>query len=65
MQKVLEWCLDLGVTTMTVYAFSIDNFKRPQIEVDTLMNLVRTKFRKLLQDEYGCYFSFLFSFFYK
>lgn len=53
MQKVLEWCLDLGVETMTVYAFSIDNFKRPQIEVDTLMDLVRTRFRQLLKDEYG------------
>lgn len=51
MQKVLEWCLDLGVETLTVYAFSIDNFKRPQIEVDTLMGLVRTRFRQLLQDE--------------
>lgn len=53
MQKVLEWCLDLGVETLTVYAFSIDNFKRPQIEVDTLMGLVRTRFRQLLQDECG------------
>ena len=53
MQKVLEWCLDLGIETLTVYAFSIDNFKRPQIEVDTLMDLVRTRFRQLLQDEYG------------
>lgn len=56
MQKVLEWCLDLGVETLTVYAFSIDNFKRPQIEVDTLMDLVRTRFRQLLRDEYGSLF---------
>lgn len=36
---------------MTVYAFSIENFKRSQEEVDTLMGLAREKFAKLLEEK--------------
>ncbi len=31
--QTLEWCLDLGVTEVTVYAFSIENFKRSKEEL--------------------------------
>lgn len=44
----LEWCLDLGITEMTVYVFSIENFKRPKDEVDGLMELAKQKVSKLL-----------------
>ena len=44
----LEWCLDLGVTTVSVYAFSVDNFKRSAAEVATLMALAREKLREIL-----------------
>lgn len=44
MLRVLEWCLDLGVKVATVFAFSIENFNRPQAEVDTLMNMAQQKF---------------------
>ena len=27
MLDALEWCFDLGVSVVTVYAFSIENFK--------------------------------------
>ncbi|RKO83872.1 Decaprenyl diphosphate synthase-like protein, partial [Blyttiomyces helicus] len=43
LEETLEWCLQLGVKVVTVYAFSIENFKRPQEEVDFLMNLAREK----------------------
>jgi len=46
--QTLQWCHDLGITQVTVYAFSIENYKRPQAEVDTLMNLARDKFRRLI-----------------
>lgn len=36
---------------MTVYAFSIENFKRSQEEVDTLMSLATEKFAKLLEEK--------------
>ncbi|GJQ72163.1 hypothetical protein Trydic_g3257 [Trypoxylus dichotomus] len=43
----LKWCFELGIQEVTVYAFSIENFKRSQEEVDSLMELAREKFRKL------------------
>ena len=46
---VLESCLDMGITEVTVYAFSIENFNRSQEEVDCLFDLCREKFRVLLE----------------
>lgn len=46
--QTLQWCHDLGINQVTVYAFSIENFKRPAAEVETLMNLARDKFRRLI-----------------
>jgi short-chain Z-isoprenyl diphosphate synthase len=37
--EVLEWCLELGIRTVTVWVFSTDNFSRPPQEVETLMQL--------------------------
>ena len=62
--EVLEWSLHLGVKIVTVYAFSIDNFNRPQEEVDGIMNLAEEKFARLseknaLFQKYGikvCFF---------
>lgn len=36
---------------MTVYAFSIENFKRSREEVDCLMDLARQKFEKLIEEK--------------
>ena len=47
--QTLEWCLDLGVEMVTVYAFSIENFKRSKTEVDTLMELAKRGFEQLLE----------------
>ncbi|XP_012941490.1 dehydrodolichyl diphosphate synthase complex subunit DHDDS [Aplysia californica] len=49
--ETLEWCLDLGITEVTVYAFSIENFKRSPDEVNCLMELSRQKFARLLQEK--------------
>ncbi|KAF4524487.1 hypothetical protein B566_EDAN013102 [Ephemera danica] len=48
--ETLKWCLDLGIPEVTVYAFSIENFKRSQEEVDGLMELARQKFQRLLEE---------------
>ncbi|CAJ0592492.1 unnamed protein product [Cylicocyclus nassatus] len=48
--KVLEWCQDLGVREVTVYAFSIENFKRSSEEVNGLMHLAEKMFAKLLAE---------------
>ena len=44
----LRSCLALGVATVTVYAFSIENFKRPPAEVDRLMHLATQMLTKML-----------------
>lgn len=38
-EELLRWCKELGVLEATLYAFSLQNFKRAQEEVDVLMNL--------------------------
>ncbi|RVE44743.1 hypothetical protein evm_010595 [Chilo suppressalis] len=45
-----KWCLDLGIPEVTVYAFSIENFKRSEEEVNALMDLAREKFQRLLDE---------------
>ncbi|KAI8922350.1 putative undecaprenyl diphosphate synthase-domain-containing protein [Powellomyces hirtus] len=50
LEETLEWCLNLGVRVVTVYAFSIENFKRPQEEVDVLMDLACKKFEEFSEN---------------
>ncbi len=40
LKKVVIYCSNIGVKHLTVYAFSTENWKRPQSEVDALMNLL-------------------------
>ena len=49
--QTLQWCRDLGIDTVTVYAFSIENFKRPQSEVDALLKLATDKFQRLIAEK--------------
>lgn len=49
--SILRYCYELGVQYVSVYAFSIDNFKRKPKEVQSLMELMREKIEELLQDE--------------
>jgi ditrans,polycis-polyprenyl diphosphate synthase len=44
--------MDLGMTTVTVYAFSIENFKRSKAEVDGLMELAISGFSQLLEQRF-------------
>ncbi|GAQ89029.1 di-trans,polycis-polyprenyl diphosphate synthase [Klebsormidium nitens] len=50
LMKTLEACLNLGVEVITVYAFSIDNFKRSPEEVSALMDLVEEKLIALAKE---------------
>ncbi|KAL0490421.1 dehydrodolichyl diphosphate syntase complex subunit DHDDS [Acrasis kona] len=47
-EETLDWCEKLGVKAITVFAFSIDNFKRTESEVDALMKLAEDKFVNML-----------------
>jgi undecaprenyl diphosphate synthase len=40
-RRVVEAAPELGVTTLTLFAFSSDNWRRPQQEVSALMSLLR------------------------
>ena len=40
-REVVEGCAELGVSVLTLYAFSVENWKRPATEVRTLMLLLR------------------------
>lgn len=40
-KKIVKSCPDLGVTTLTLYAFSTENWKRAAHEVEGLMKLFR------------------------
>lgn len=50
-EKLLDWCLELGIRTVTLYVFSTENFERPRQEVDEIMKVCEQKLRKTLQDE--------------
>lgn len=39
-KKVIRYCGDLGVKIITVYAFSTENWKRPENEVKAIMGLL-------------------------
>ncbi|KAI9352084.1 putative undecaprenyl diphosphate synthase-domain-containing protein [Obelidium mucronatum] len=47
LEETLDWCLKLGVKTVSVYAFSTENFNRDkETEVDPLMKICAEKFNK-------------------
>lgn len=50
--QVLEACLRINVRCVSVYAFAIDNFKRPPEEVDALMALTEEKFLEISRKGY-------------
>ena len=51
LEEVLQWCLDIGVRILTVYAFSTENVSRPNEEIRELMRLFAENFRKVGDDE--------------
>lgn len=48
---ILSLCYSIGVQTVTVYAFSIENFKRPKYEVDNLMEITKEKLEQICEKE--------------
>lgn len=45
-REVVESCTRLGIPVLTLYAFSVENWKRPKTEVATLMALLRHYLRR-------------------
>ena len=40
-REIVRYCRSIGIRYLTVYAFSTENWKRPQSEIDAIMNLLR------------------------
>jgi len=45
-RDIVESCRRLGIEALTLYAFSTENWKRPKMEIRTLMRLLREFIRK-------------------
>lgn len=50
-EQLLDWCLKLGVRSMTLYVFSTENFGRSKAEVEQIMRIAGENFRKILTDQ--------------
>ncbi len=51
LEEVMEWCLEMGIKVLTVYAFSTENLSRDEVEVHYLMDLFEENFLKLAEDQ--------------
>jgi len=49
--ELMDWCIELDVRFITLYAFSTENFSRPQEEVEEIMKLIEEKLRLTLENE--------------
>jgi undecaprenyl diphosphate synthase len=50
LRRTVEACIDLGVRSLAVYAFSTENWTRPEEEVDALMELFGETIERELPD---------------
>ncbi len=48
-ERVVSYAFDRGVRAVTLYAFSTENWARPQKEVDELMRLLKVFFKKFIK----------------
>jgi tritrans,polycis-undecaprenyl-diphosphate synthase [geranylgeranyl-diphosphate specific] len=51
LKEVLEWCFELGVKHLTLFAFSTENFKRDPEEVGYIMELMEKSFYEYADSE--------------
>jgi ditrans,polycis-polyprenyl diphosphate synthase len=51
LEEALRWCCELGIHGVTVYAFSIENFKRSAEEVAALMGLTEEKLHAMSDEQ--------------
>lgn len=60
-RTVMEWCHDIGIKTVTVYAFSTENWTRPEKEVSSIIKLLSDYVDKAVRelDEHNVRYIFL------
>src|SRR5690242_12393148 len=49
-REVVEGSAELGISVLTLYAFSVENWKRPESEVSTLMSLLKEFLNRELEN---------------
>ena len=53
-EKITEFCAEIGVSALTLYSFSTENWKRPETEVTYLMSIfykfMKTKLSKFMKN---------------
>ena len=50
-EKLFDWCKELGIKELTLYSFSVQNFNRPKQEFNYLMKIFSQEFEKLKYDK--------------
>jgi len=50
-EEVIEWCWELDIKMLTLYAFSTENFKRSEEEKKNIFSLIERELRRLLTDK--------------
>lgn len=50
-ELLLDWCLEVGVNILTIYALSTENFSRSPEELEALMDLYERALRDIAVDE--------------
>ena len=49
--ELMDWCIALDVRSITLYAFSTENFRRSPKEVNELLKLIEEKLRSALENK--------------
>lgn len=50
-KELINWCKEFKIKEITLYTFSIENFDRPKIEFNYLMNLFKKAFKELQKEK--------------
>ncbi|HSQ97972.1 MAG TPA: polyprenyl diphosphate synthase [Rickettsiales bacterium] len=51
LSDVVDWCIELGIKCLTLFAFSTENWKREKSEIDNIMSLLR-RYLKSKRDDF-------------
>lgn len=50
-EKLLEWCLNLKIPSLTLYCLSTENLKRKKEEIEPVFKSIKKELEKVLEDE--------------
>ncbi|MBI5148927.1 di-trans,poly-cis-decaprenylcistransferase [Candidatus Pacearchaeota archaeon] len=51
LKKIFQWCKEFDIREMTLFCFSMQNFNRPKLEFDFLMNIFSKAFEDALTND--------------